>query len=181
VIRSKGSSREIPIKTVKIKGIYKNPWLSLEEHQVITPDNKKGVYGVLDYGDGVSVLATDADDIFLIKEYKYAIKKFSFLLPSGSVNKNETPLKSAKKELLKEAGLKAGNWALLGITHPFPTNITTTVYLYLARDVKQIQKPEAGVSLYKFSISKVKRMIDQNKITHSGSLVCLLRYFYGKK
>ena len=171
----------VPIKTIRIKQIYKNTWLSLEEHRVITPDNKKGVYGVLDYGDGVTVLATDADDIFLIKEYKYAIKKFSFLLPSGSVNKNETPLQSAKKELLEEAGLKASKWTFLGTTHPFPTNITTTVYLYHARSVKQIQKPEAGVSLYKFSLSKVKKMVDQNKITHSGSLVCLLEYFYGKK
>lgn len=171
----------VPIKTISVKQIYKNSWLSLEEHRVITPDNKKGVYGVLDYGDGVSVLATDGDDIFLIKEYKYAIKKFTFQLPSGSVNKNESPLRSAKKELLEEAGLKAGKWALLGITHPFPTNITTTVYLYLARDVKQVQKPEAGINLYKFSISKVKKMIDQNKITHSGSLVCLLKYFYGKR
>ena len=171
----------VPIKTVKIKRIYKNPWLSLEEHRVITPDNKKGVYGVLDYGDGVSVLATDGNNVYLIKEYKYAIKKFSFLLPSGSVNKNETPLQSAKKELLEEAGLKAGKWTFLGTTHPFPTNITTTVYLYLARDVKQIQQPEAGVSLYKFSLSKVKKMIDQNKITHSGSLICLLKYFYRKK
>lgn len=169
---------KIPFMILKTKRIYKNRWLSLEEHQVIGPDNRKSVYGVLDYGNGVSVLATDGKNIFIIKEYKYAIKKFSYLLPTGSVNKNETPLQSAKKELLEEAGLKAKKWKLLGITHPFPTNITTKVSLYLATGVKQVQQPEAGISIYKFPIPTVKRMVAQGKITHSGSLVCLLRYFY---
>lgn len=177
-MNSMKNKKDSPIKTVSVKKIYKNPWLTLEEHKVVNQDNKPGLYGILDYGDGVSVLAINHNDkAFLVEEYKYGIGEYSFQLPSGSVDKNETPLQSAKKELLEEAGLKAKSWKFLGITHPFPTNITTTVYLYLAKGVEQVRKPEEGVNLYKLPISKIKRMIKENKITHSGSLVCLLKYF----
>lgn len=171
------NKKNSPIKTISVRKIYKNPWLTLEEHKVVNQEGKYGLYGILDYGDGVSILPIDGNNIFLIKEYKYGIGKYSFQLPSGSINKNETPLQAAKKELLEESGLKARRWKQLGITHPFPTNITTAVYLYLAEGVEQVRKPEKGVNLYKFHKSKVKKMIQENKITHSGSLVCLLKYF----
>lgn len=169
--------KQIPIKTKSIKKIYQNPWLSLEEHKVINADNKEGVYGVLNYGNGVSILAMDdKNNIFLIKEYKYAVKKFMFQLPSGGVGKGEKPIQSAKRELLEETGLKASDWKHLGITNPFPTTVTTTVSLYLATNLKQIKKPEVGVDLYKFSIQEVIKMISRNEITHSGSIVCLFKY-----
>ncbi len=126
----------------------------------------------------VSVLAVDKDkSIYLIREYKYAVKKYMYQLPAGTVEKGEVPLNAAKREFLEETGLEARNWKFLGITNPFPTNITTTVSLYLATGLKQVQNPEAGIRLRKFSLKKVKSMVSENKITHSGTLVCLLKYF----
>ena len=172
----------IPPRTVSIRKIYKNRWLDLEEHKVITGDNKEGIYSVLDYGDGVSILPIDDDNnVFLIWEYKYAIKKFTLQLPSGSVDKREKPIQAAKRELLEETGFKAGKWKFLGTTNPFPTNITTTVFLYLATNLKQVQRPETGIEIYRFPISRVRKMVFENKITHSGSLVCLLKYLYNPK
>ena len=169
--------KNITPKTVSIRKIYKNRWLNLEEHRIITTDNKKGIYGILDYGDGVTVLPIDNDDnVYLIREYKYAIKKFTYQLPSGSVDKGEKPIQAAKRELLEETGFKAREWAFLGTTNPFPTNITTTVFLYFATGFKRIANPERGIELHKFSMKRVEKMVLENKITHSGSLVCLLKY-----
>jgi 8-oxo-dGTP pyrophosphatase MutT (NUDIX family) len=171
-----------PVKTISIKKIYKNKWLDLEEHKVVTGDGKEHTYGVLDYGDGVSILSVDdSKNIFLIKEYKYAVKKYMYQLPAGTVEKGEAPLLAAKREFLEETGLKAGKWKFLGTTNPFPTNITTTVSLYLATNLKQVQEPEYGIRLHKFSLAKVKQMVAKNKITHSGTLVCLLKYFNQEK
>lgn len=169
--------KRISIKTRSIKTIYQNPWLTVEEHKVINLNHKEGIYGVLNYGDGVSVLAIDEkNNVYLINEYKYAVKKFMYQLPSGGIGKKEKPLQAAKRELLEETGLKSRNWKLLGITNPFPTTVTTTVHLYLATNLKQVKKPEAGVNLYKFPLSKVLKMISENKITHSGSIVCIFKY-----
>lgn len=171
-------------KTQSIRKVYENPWLRVEEHRILNADNSKGVYGVLNYGNGISVLAVDdKDNICLIREYKYAVHKFMFQLPSGGVGRNgEKPLAAAKRELLEETGLEASKWKLLGVTNPFPTTVTTTVSLFLATGLKQVQEPEGGVDLYKFSLKDVLKMVSKNKITHSGSIVCLFKYFqYIKK
>ena len=34
-----------PWKTLSQKKIYDNPWISVEEHQVVNPGGKKGIYG----------------------------------------------------------------------------------------------------------------------------------------
>ena len=55
-------------KTSKV--VYKNKWLQFIEDNVLRPDGKEGIYGYLDRGPAIFVIAKDkGDSIFLIKEY----------------------------------------------------------------------------------------------------------------
>ena len=45
--------------------------------------------------------------ILLTKEFRIGLKKYTWGLPGGFIDKNENQLKSAKRELLEETGLEA--------------------------------------------------------------------------
>jgi 8-oxo-dGTP pyrophosphatase MutT (NUDIX family) len=73
-------------KTGPVSTVYTSPWWTVEEHAVTGLDGQPGMFNVLHCGDGVTVLATTGDDFWLIREYKYAIGRDSWQLPSGSID-----------------------------------------------------------------------------------------------
>lgn len=165
-----------PIVTTAVSNSYTSPWWTVEEHAVIDVDGKPGMYNVLRCRDSVSVLAMTGDDFWLIREYKYAMGRHIWQLPSGSIDKGEEPLPAGARELLEETGLTADTWIPLGLIHLYPTNVISAVHLFLAHDARPVQAPEPGIELVRTSRSSVRRLIADKEITHAASLVCLLTH-----
>jgi hypothetical protein len=92
-----------PYEILGSKEVYKNPWMQVWEDKVIRPDGKEGIFGVIDYVDGVAVVSLDEEmNIYLIKEFRYGCKQESLELPCGAIDAGETPLEGAKRELKEE-------------------------------------------------------------------------------
>ncbi len=63
---------------------------------------------------GVAIIVpVEGDSVYLIKEYRSLIKRTVWRLPAGHVRKGERPTDASRRELLEEAGLKAGKMALV--------------------------------------------------------------------
>ena len=101
---------------------YKNPWIEVTEDQVIRPDGKPGIFGLVNMKPGVSVLALDESGfVYLTDEFHYAIGKDSIEVVSGAIDNIESSLDAAKRELEEELGIKAEEWIDLGEVNPFTT------------------------------------------------------------
>lgn len=164
-----------PVVTTAVTTVHTSAWWTVEEHAVID-HGTPGMYNVLRCGDGVSVLATTGEDCWLIREYKYAIGRHTWQLPSGSIDNGEQPRQAGARELLEETGLIAHTWTPLGLIHPYPTNIASAVHLFHARDARPMQAPEPGIELARTPTPLVRQLIADNEITHAASLVCLLTH-----
>jgi len=165
-----------PYKVLGSKVVYKNQWIKVKEDKVLKPDGKEGVFGVIDYGSGVSVVALDKNNqIYLVKECYYAIEEYGLQVPSGGIDKGETPLNAAKKELVEEAGLTAGRWIELGYTNPLTMILKSPASLFLALDLKHIEKPESGIELMPMLFNKAHQMVLDSKITHAPSCISILK------
>jgi ADP-ribose pyrophosphatase len=163
-----------PILTTATTTVYTSSFIEVEEHAVIDAGGTAGMYNVIRWDDGVSVLAIAGEDLYLIREYKYALGRHILQLPSGGIDPGEEPLRAAQRELLEETGLTADTWTPLGMVHPYPTNIAAAVHLFLAGDARPVQPPEPGIDVLHTSRPDVRRLIAANEITHAASLVCLL-------
>ncbi len=100
-----------PWRVKSSKVVYQNPWIKVTEDQVIRPDGKPGIFGVVEQKHGVCVVPIDnVGNVYLIKEYKYAIGRISTEIVAGGVDQDETLLQAAKRELKEEAGIIAKKW-----------------------------------------------------------------------
>jgi len=106
----------------------------VREDQVIKPDGKDGIFGIVEMIAGISVLPLDEDGfVYLNEAFHYAIEKSEVETVSGGIETNEDPLTTAKRELKEELGISADEWIDLGIVNPFTTIVKSPAYLYLAK------------------------------------------------
>lgn len=101
-----------PWKTIRKKFIYQNPWILLEEHDVINPAGKEGIYGKVSFKNkALGIIPIDEEgNTWLVGQYRYTLGEYSWEIPMGGGPIGQDILESAKRELKEETGLSAVNW-----------------------------------------------------------------------
>lgn len=167
-----------PFTVISSKQVYKNPWIEVVEDKIIRPDGKEGMYGVVrDFG-GVSVLPLDANgDVYLKREYAYAINQEEIAAVAGGRNSDDEQfLDAARRELKEESGITAKTWVDLGLVHPLTTNIWMPERLFLAMDLTfGALGPDELIKIEKVSFEQAMRWALDGTIVHAGSLVLIFR------
>ncbi|MEO5909995.1 MAG: NUDIX hydrolase [Pelobium sp.] len=138
-------SEQNPWKTLSSKIIYDNPWIGLTEHQVLNPSGGKGIYGEVHFKNyAIGIIAIDdKDNIYLVGQYRFPLKQYSWELPEGGGSLDGDPLDDAKRELLEETGLVAKQWEEVMRMHLSNSVSDELGILYLAKDFEQFEpEPE---------------------------------------
>jgi ADP-ribose pyrophosphatase len=86
--------------------VFQTEWFSIEEEYFNHLESLKGKpYYRINAPDGVIVLAlTEKKEIILVKQFRPALNHYTLELPCGSIDRSETPLEAAKRELYEETG-----------------------------------------------------------------------------
>ena len=168
-----------PYSVLASLSLYENPWMRVREDKVIRPGGSEGLFGVVEMVGGSSVLAVeDNGDVYLVREYKYAVGRDSLEVVSGAIDAGETPLAAAKRELREEAGLIAAEWQEIGTVDPFTTAIRCTNHLFLAKGLSQTPAdPDDGeeITLVRVAFETALQMVLAGEITHASSCILILR------
>lgn len=165
-----------PYEVISSSQVYKNPWIEVREDKVLGPDGKQGTFGVIDYGSGVSIVALDSrKNIYLVREYYYAIEQYGLQVPSGGIDEKETPLETAKRELKEETGITAKKWAELGFTNPLTMILKSPAYLFLAFNLEDNGIVEKGIEIVKTPFDKAYEMVLSSEINHAPSCLAIMK------
>jgi len=125
-----------PWKKISTKKIYKNPWFSLREDQVISPGGEKSIYGVVETSPAIAIVPLSSNlETYLVGQYRYPLDIYSWEIPEGGANPDETNLEAAKRELKEETGLTAQKWTYLSSLYTSNSITNEIGYIYLAEDL----------------------------------------------
>jgi 8-oxo-dGTP pyrophosphatase MutT (NUDIX family) len=140
--------RPSPWRTLAVREVYRNPWMTVVEHAVVRPDGTEGIYGIVDPGDNAAIVALDADEhLWLAGEYAYPVQHFEWKIPSGKVEAGEPALEAARRELAEETGMRAREWSSLG-SYYLSVGISTQVsHVFLARGLDLGEARPEGTEL----------------------------------
>lgn len=168
-----------PWKTVSTREVYKNAWIRVREDKVIRPDGKPGIYGVVEFPGAVGIVALNAkNEIVLVGQWRYTLNKYSWEIPTGGIDKKESPLHAAKRELNEETGVFAKRWKSLGTMDTSNGATDEVAHLFLATDLTNgNSEPEEveDLQLQWIPLQRAVKMVMNDDITESLSIAAIFR------
>ncbi|MBM95000.1 MAG: DNA mismatch repair protein MutT [Oceanospirillaceae bacterium] len=128
-----------PWKIKSVRAIYDNPWIKVDEYQVISPTGNPGIYGLVSFKNlAIAVLPiADNGDTWLVGQYRFTTDSYSWEIPMGGGALTDTPEESALRELREETGLTASRLTMLGEFDLSNSVTTEKGYAFLATELQQ--------------------------------------------
>jgi ADP-ribose pyrophosphatase len=119
--------------------IYEGRVISLGIESLTLPDGTPLELEVVRHPGGAATVALDEkDQVYLLRQYRHAGGGWLWELPAGKLEPDETPLATASRELIEEAGLRAESWQELGDILVTPGFCDEVIHLFLARGLTRV-------------------------------------------
>jgi len=168
-----------PWNTLTTREIYQNKWMRLREDIAEMPNGKTTIYGVCEFGQCVAVLPfVDDKNVVMVRQYRYTHKEnHRWEMPSGGLRPEETPEEAAQRELMEEAGYRAGR--LTWVSTYYTTKCVTDEvgYLYLGHDLTLAALPPDDTEFMERTIltfDEVLEMVNASEIRDSMTVIAVL-------
>ena len=119
--------------------------------------------------------------ILLERQKRYAVGKFIYELPAGSVEKGEKPIDAAKRELEEETGYSSKEARLLFKGYSSPGISDEMLYFYLATGLgkgKMNRDYDETMSIRKITVKDAVKMIRNGEIIDTKTVAGILYYDY---
>lgn len=169
-----------PWKTLKTEMKYDNPWIKVEEDQVINPSGGEGIYGRVHFKNiAVGIIPIDEEgNTWLVGQYRYPLERYSWEIPEGGCPEGEEKLACAKRELKEETGLSANKWQELLCIHTSNSVSDEVGFVYLATELSvgatEFEETE-DLAIKKLPFKDVVEMVMDGRITDSISMAAILK------
>ncbi|MBQ8605553.1 MAG: NUDIX hydrolase [Clostridia bacterium] len=170
---------ELIEKTKSRNILYEGRVFTAAKDEAVLADGSEAVREVVLHEGGAGVLPVDGDgNITLVRQYRYGAQCVLTEVCAGKLEKGETHLECASRELTEELGLCAGKMELIATLYPTPAYCSEKICVYLATDLKNVgQKLDEGEFLETVSLplSEAVRMIMDGEITDAKTQIAVLK------
>jgi ADP-ribose pyrophosphatase len=165
------------------KRIHTGRVIDLDVDSVRFPDGSTGELEIIRHPGAAAVVPFASDPhgpdptILLIQQFRYATNGSLIEIPAGRLNPGEDPRVCAERELLEEAGVKAGRVERLTTIWTTPGFTDERIHLFLATDLtadQHAREPDEFIEVTPKPLSEVLTLIRGGVIDDAKTVVALL-------
>ena len=128
-------------------------------------------------GASAIVPISNVGGVILIRQYRHAVGGFIWEIPAGTLNRGETPLACARRELVEETGFSAEVFHKLGEIVPVPGYSDERIHIFLAKGLgpaRQHLDRDELLEVHEVPFDEAIHMIRRGEIVDGKTIAGLL-------
>jgi len=124
------------VKTLSSRVAYECKYMKIVEEDFTFDGGNIHKYYLVDRRDYVIVIAREGEYFYLIEQYRYTTKSRLIQVVAGAIEKGETSIEAARKELKEEAGITARKMKKIGWFYAYYGASDQVANVFLAQGLK---------------------------------------------
>ncbi|MFA6216844.1 MAG: NUDIX hydrolase [Candidatus Omnitrophota bacterium] len=124
-------------------------------------------------GAALVIPLVSENKVVLLKQFRAVINTYLYELPAGTLNKGESPLACAKREIIEETGYAAARLTRVGVIYPVPGYSTEKITIFKAQELKKQKQCCEGDEIIEASVvtkQAVRQLFRAGKITDAKTI-----------
>ena len=117
------------------------PWtgrrIGIRIDEVERSDGYRTTREVVEHPGAVAILAWDGERLAMVRQWRHATGSVLLEIPAGTLEPDEPPADTARRELAEEVGLAAASWVDGPRFYTAPGFCTELMHLYLATELHE--------------------------------------------
>lgn len=159
------------------KPVFKGKLLRVRVKQARLPNGYLARLEVVEHmGAALIVPFLAPEKIILLRQFRPVINSYLYELPAGTLNKNESILDCARREIVEETGYSAGKLTRLGEIYPVPGYSTEKIVIFraerLSRENAAAEKDEV-IQVKIITRTQIKALFKKRKIKDAKTICAL--------
>ena len=131
-----------PAELLEQRLFYKGRKFNFEVNTLRLPNGVEGTWeSVRHPGGALAVPITPEGKLVLVRQYRFTLLGRILEFPAGTVEIDEEPAQTIKRELEEETGYRAHSWRSLGKFALAPGYSDEYIYAFLAQDLEKLEVP----------------------------------------
>ena len=166
-------------KTLSVQEIFSGHVVRLTLDKVELENGRSAMREVVHHRGGACIAAlTEKDELYLVRQYRYALGQELWELPAGKLEEGEDPFEAAKRELEEECGLNADQYIDLHPFYPTVGYCSEVIYTWLARGLHPVPMhldEDEFLTPTKMPLEEVCRMVLDGEIRDGKTVAAVLK------
>ncbi len=131
-----------PPQLLRHKLLYKGRKFDYEVSRLKLPNGAEGEWECVRHpGGALAVPVTPEGKLVLVRQYRFAAQGRLLEFPAGTVEPDEDPATTIRREIEEETGYRANRWQSLGKFYLAPGYSDEIIYAFLAQDLELLEVP----------------------------------------
>ncbi len=133
-----------PPEILKQRLFYQGRKFGFDVNTLRLPNGVEGDWECVRHpGGALAIPVTPEGKLILVRQYRFATQGRLLEFPAGTIEANENPAETIKREIEEETGYRAHRWQKLGEFFLAPGYSDEIIYAFLAQDLERLETPPA--------------------------------------
>lgn len=125
-------------RTLRSTRAFEGRLISLRVDEVERADGGRVTREIVEHPGAVAILAWDGTRLAMVRQWRHAAGDALLEIPAGTMEPDEDPLATARRELAEEMGVAAESWTRGPAFYTAPGFCTERLTLFLATDLREV-------------------------------------------
>jgi ADP-ribose pyrophosphatase len=154
------------------------PWtgrrIAVRVDEIERSDGHRTTREIVEHPGAVAMLAWDGDRLAMVRQWRHATGQVLLEIPAGTLEPDEPPAETARRELAEEVGLAAASWVTGPQFFTAPGFCDELMHLYLATDLREAPGQSDADELLEpmwMTLDEAFAAVDDGRIRDAKSMV----------